>query len=99
MIELLEKVTGCRVEVSVFRLPCDLQDKFTAAGWRRPQACLDDGVQASMSAFALADRRAVDDGLRRLERDLRSGAWRERYGSLLELESFDAGYKFLSTGR
>ena len=32
LIELLEKVTGRRAEVSPFRLPRDLPAKFTAAG-------------------------------------------------------------------
>lgn len=98
--KLLGKVAGRRcVEVSVFRLPHDLRDKFAAAGWRRPRVYLDDGVRASISAFALADQRAVQDGLRRLAQDLDSGAWYEKHGRVLELEEFDAGYRFLSTGR
>jgi hypothetical protein len=52
-----------------------------------------------MSCFTLADRSVVEDGLRQLSRDLDSGAWRERHGSLLGREEFDAGYRFLSTGR
>jgi ubiquinone/menaquinone biosynthesis C-methylase UbiE len=99
VMELLGKVAGRHVEVSAFRLPHDLRDKFAAAGWRRPRGYLDDGVRAGMSAFALADRRAVRDRLRRLERDLDSGAWHEKHGSILELEEFDAGYRFLSIRR
>jgi ubiquinone/menaquinone biosynthesis C-methylase UbiE len=98
-IELLGKVAGGHVEVSAFRLPHDLRDKFAAAGWRRPRVYLDDDVRAGISAFALADRRAVRDGLRRLERDLDSGTWYQKHGSILELEEFDAGYRFLSIGR
>lgn len=95
-IELLGKVASQDdVEVSAFRLPYDLQDRFAAAGWRQPEMYLDEGVRASMSAFALADPRGIREGLRRLRRDLDSGAWLKRHGSVLELENFDAGYRFL----
>ena len=97
--ELLRETTGRRVEVSAFRLPHDLRDKFAAAGWRRPRMYLYGGVRESISAFALADQRAVRDGLDRLKRDLDSGVWRKRHGRVLELETFDAGYRFLSAGR
>jgi ubiquinone/menaquinone biosynthesis C-methylase UbiE len=99
VVELLGKITGRSVEVSTFRLPPDLEDKFAAAGWRRPRIYLDEGVREGISAFALADRCAVRDGLYRLKRDLDSRAWHEKHGSVLELEDFDAGYRFLSTGR
>jgi ubiquinone/menaquinone biosynthesis C-methylase UbiE len=96
VVELVERTTGRDIEVSEFPLPHDLQDGFAAAGWRRPETYLDAGARAAMSCFALADRSVVEEGLRRLSRDLDSGAWRERYGSLLGREEFDAGYRFLS---
>src|SRR5215207_1819273 len=99
VVELVERVTSRRVEVSEFPLPHDLRDGFAAAGWRRPQTYLDAGARAAMSCFALADRSAVEAGLRRLRRDLDSGVWAKRHGSVLGLEEFDAGYRFLSTGR
>ncbi len=99
VVELLERVSGSRVEVSEFALPHDLQDGFAAAGWRRPETYLDAGTRAAMSCFALADLSVVEDGLSRLSRDLDSGAWRERHGSVLGREEFDAGYRFLSVGR
>jgi ubiquinone/menaquinone biosynthesis C-methylase UbiE len=99
VVELVERATGRGIEVSEFHLPHDLQDGFAAAGWRRPEKYLDADARAAMSCFALADRSVVEDGLRQLSRDLDSGAWRERHGSLLGREEFDAGYRFLSTGR
>jgi ubiquinone/menaquinone biosynthesis C-methylase UbiE len=99
VVGLLERITGKRVEVSEFPLPHDLQDGFAAAGWRRPQTYLDAGARAAMSCFALADRSVVEEGLRHLRRDLDSGDWAKRHGSILRLEEFDAGYRFLSTGR
>ena len=99
VVGLVERVTGRRVEVSEFPLPHDLRDGFAAAGWRRPETYLDHGVRAAMSCFARAEQSAVEDGLRRLSRDLDSGAWRERHGSVLGREEFDAGYRFLNIGR
>ncbi len=99
IVELLERGSGGRVGVSEFPLPHDLRDGFAAAGWRRPEMYLDASVRAAMSCFALADRPVVEDGVRRLGRDLNSGAWRERHGSILGREEFDAGYRFLGVGR
>ena len=56
---------------------------------------LDGEVRAGISAFALAEQQAVEEGLQRLGRDLRSGAWHARYHPVLTLEDFDAGYRFL----
>ncbi len=83
------------MEVSDFRLPHDLRDKFAAAGWRRPWLYLDGEVRAGISAFALAEQQVVEEGIQRLRRDLRSGAWHARYHPVLTLEDFDAGYRFL----
>jgi ubiquinone/menaquinone biosynthesis C-methylase UbiE len=99
VVELLERVSGRRIEISEFPLPHDLRDGFAAAGWRRPETYLDAGTRAAMSCFALADPSVVRDGVRRLGRDLDSGAWREGHGSVLAREEFDAGYRFLHVGR
>ncbi len=74
VVELLERVSGRRIEVSEFPLAHDLRDGFAAAGWRRPEMYLDAGARAAMSCFALADQTTAEDGLRRLSRDLDSGA-------------------------
>lgn len=95
VVRLVQEATGGAVEVSDFRLPRDLQDKFAAAGWRRPWMYLDKEVRAGISAFALAEQRMIGEGLERLSQDLQSGVWHARYWSILQLEDFDAGYRFL----
>jgi ubiquinone/menaquinone biosynthesis C-methylase UbiE len=90
-----ETTGGGSVEVFDFRLPHDLRDKFAAAGWRRPWMYLDGEVRAGISASALAEQQALEEGLQRLGRDLRSGAWHARNHPVLKLEDFDAGYRFL----
>jgi SAM-dependent methyltransferase len=82
------------VAVSPVPVPHDCTDGFLAAYWRRPRAYLDPKIRAAMSSFwALGD---VSAPLRRLEADLDSGAWDERYSDLLALEALDCGYRLVT---
>ena len=83
------------VEVSAVPIPHNCIDGFLAGYWRRPAAYLDERVRAAMSSFwALGD---VSEGLAKLEADLKSGAWEQRYSSLLDLEELDCGYRLVET--
>jgi SAM-dependent methyltransferase len=74
-------------------VPHDCIDGFLYAYWRRPAAYLDAHVRSGSSSFwAIGD---VEAGLRRLERDLASGAWRDQYGTLLARDSLDVGYRLV----
>ena len=77
----------------VLPVPHDCTDGYLCAYWRGPSAYLDPNVRTTMSSFyALGD---VVGGLGRLEADLRSGRWEERYGSLLALDTNDVGYRLV----
>ncbi len=81
------------VDITAVPVPHDCSDGFMAAYWRRPAAYLDPKIRSAISPFwALGD---VSAELSRLERDLESGAWAERYGALLELDAYDAGYRLV----
>lgn len=83
------------VAVSAVPIPHDCTDGFLAAYWRRPAAYLDERVRAAISSFwALGD---VSAGLARLETDLQSGAWEQRYGDLRDLAELDCGYRLVTT--
>ncbi|MBI3453805.1 MAG: class I SAM-dependent methyltransferase [Rhodospirillales bacterium] len=83
------------VEVSSVPIPHDCADGFLAGYWRRPAAYLDERVRGAMSSFwALGD---VSEGLRKLEADLKSGSWEQRYSHLLNLESLECGYRLVET--
>ena len=83
------------VEVRPVPIPHDCTDGFLCAYWRRPRAYLDPKVRAAISSFhALGD---VSDALARLDADLDGGAWFERYGGLLDLVAYDAGYRLVTT--
>ena len=83
------------VSVLPLPIPHDCRDGFLSAYWRRPTAYLDPRIRAAMSSFwAIGD---VSEALGRLERDLDSGAWVERYADLLDREEWDCGYRLVVT--
>jgi SAM-dependent methyltransferase len=82
------------VKVTPVPVPHDCSDGFLYAWWRRPHAYLDARTRSgSSSFFALGN--AAEAGLERLRRDLESGEWQRRYGELLTLEEYDAGYRLV----
>lgn len=84
------------VAITPVPIPHDCTDGFLAAYWRRPAAYLDPRIRAAMSSFhALGD---VSEALARLQGDLESGAWTERYGALATLEARDCGYRLVVSG-
>jgi len=93
--EIVDQLGDCSVEP--VPIPHDCVDGFLAAFWRRPEAYLDPRVRASISGFALLDQRTVARGIARLETDLKSGVWEQRFGNLRSLDALDAGYRLLAT--
>lgn len=83
----------CRVEPVL--VPNDCTDGFFAAYWRRPERYLEPGVRAAISGLALLDPTVVDRMVAELRADLASGRWHERHGDLLELDSYDHGYRLV----
>lgn len=87
-----EEVLG-PVEIAPVPIPHDCTDGFLSAYWRRPRAYLDPRIRAAMSSFwKLGD---ISAPLARLEADLVSGAWNERYGHLLARDALDCGYRLV----
>jgi hypothetical protein len=82
-------------EVRVLPLTRTFEDGVLGAYWCRPSAYLDPAVRAHMSGFARLDPVVVDRAMRRLRADIESGRWDARYGSLAELDVFDAGFRLL----
>ena len=92
-LDVYEQALG-PVEIALVPIPHDCQDGFLYAWWRRPHAYLDPRIRAGSSSFALCD--GIEEGVARLERDLQSGAWEERYGALLTQGSCDMGYRLIT---
>lgn len=80
-------------EVTPLPIPHDCQDGFLCAYWRRPEAYLDPLVRNSISTFSAIQN--PEPALQKLESDIQSGAWSQKYGALLELDACDLGYCLL----
>ena len=81
------------VEISPVLIPHDCTDGFLCAYWRWPRAYLDAELRkGSSSFFALGD---ISKALSRLDEDLKSGAWARRYGSVMDLDAMDLGYRLV----
>lgn len=81
------------VRIRPVPIPYDCTDGFLAAYWRRPADYLDPHIRSGMSSFwKIGD---VSAGLDKLDRDLRSGTWKERYGELFCQDRLDCGYRLV----
>ena len=78
-------------------IPHDCRDGFLSAYWRRPHAYLDKRVRDGISVFRLLPQEEVDEAMRRLEADLRSGEWERRNADILERTEMHLGYRLLSS--
>jgi hypothetical protein len=87
-----ENVLG-PLETITVPIPEDCCDGFLGAYWKRPDAYLAPIVRESISTFSKIGN--VDSQLARLKSDIVSGAWEERYSSLMDLGALDLGYRIL----
>jgi GNAT superfamily N-acetyltransferase/SAM-dependent methyltransferase len=94
--EVVDHLGNCTVEH--IAIPHDCRDGFLAAFWRRPEAYLDPQIRAGISAFALLDQETVARGIGRLEADLESGEWEQRFGSVRGLDTLDVCYRLVVAG-
>jgi hypothetical protein len=81
------------LETIIVPVPEDCRDGFLGAYWKRPRAYLDQKVREGISTFSKIGN--VDSQLARLESDIVSGAWDQRYRSLMDLKALDLGYRIL----
>lgn len=77
-------------------VPHDCSDGFLYAYWRRPSAYLEPFIRSGSSSFWAIG--SAEAGLQDLRRDLESGEWQRRYGDLLALDAYDAGYRLVVAG-
>ena len=82
------------VRISRVPVPHDCSDGFLYAYWRRPTAYLDPRIRSGISSF-WAIGESAEAGLTQLARDLRTGAWEQRYAGLLAEDEYDAGYRLV----
>lgn len=94
-IERLETILpACAVET--VPVPADCTDGFCIALWGRPEAHLDPRVRRASSVWHLLAAPAVDRGLKQLRRDLESGEWDRRHGTLRTQATLDVGLRLVT---
>lgn len=81
------------VDITPVHVPHDCVDGFLYAYWRRPAAYLDPKIRAAMSSFWAMKN--VPNALGQLERDLESGAWAKQNAELIDLDTYDVGYRLM----
>lgn len=89
MAQLAREFPG--LEVHTLEIPADCEDGFLAAYWCRPQAYLDSAVRECISSFT--NLPGMEKGLCTLEKDLKSGHWYQKNANILQMGSYDAGYR------
>ncbi|MEW6497175.1 MAG: class I SAM-dependent methyltransferase, partial [Cyanobacteriota bacterium] len=82
LISEIQTIAGGIVKSLVFPLPCDLSDSFAAVGWAKPELYLDSNIRNGISSFAKLDNSELNDGITRLQEDLKTGMWEREYGHL-----------------
>ncbi len=81
--------------IKSFPLPHDLSDKNMYSAWQEPERYLDAQFRKNTSGLALAPESEVQNGVKRLENDLHTGKWDQKYGYLRGQKFFDPGFKFI----
>jgi SAM-dependent methyltransferase len=97
-LEGLERFLG-PLSATPVPVPHDCVDGFFGAYWKRPAAYLDPAVRAGISVLHQVDPASLARALAALARDLRSGAWAERFAGLLDLDELDLGYRLVVAER
>jgi SAM-dependent methyltransferase len=82
------------IELTELPIPADCRDGFLGAYWKRPRAYLDPAVRASISTFSKIGDVTLE--LARLENDIDSGKWQQRYSSLQNINELDLGYRLVA---
>jgi SAM-dependent methyltransferase len=83
------------IERFPFPLPKDLVDHFASADWAYPETYLDEKFRKGISSFAKLSPENLERGLKNLKTDLANGNWNEKYGSILQKDTYDRGYLFI----
>jgi SAM-dependent methyltransferase len=76
-------------------VPHDCEDHFFAALWARPELLFDDDIVRPMWVWQGISEEARQAGRERLDADLKSGTWEQRYGHLRRQPELDVGLRLV----
>ncbi|HLY30027.1 MAG TPA: class I SAM-dependent methyltransferase [Ktedonobacterales bacterium] len=93
--EMVVAKLGGQTRIEPMLIPRDCVDGFGEAYWARPEAYLGAHIRVGMSCFQRLEPTELEEGLGRLDADLRSGAWDARHGSLRHMDELDCGHRLV----
>jgi hypothetical protein len=94
-IDHVRLVLGGTSSVSTVPIPHDCVDGFTEAFYARPEAFLNPDVRRSQSAWGFVSGDVEVASMEKLERDLESGEWDRKYGSLREQAEYSGSLRLI----
>ena len=89
------KSLGSDVTVSTVPIPLDCTDGFSEAYYGRPERLLDPGARRANSAWSFVDSESETRFAGKLESDLKTGVWDDKYGALRHLPFFDGSLRLV----
>jgi SAM-dependent methyltransferase len=97
--EQLARWLGGDVSIEPVLLARDTPDWMLGSYWAHPERVLDAGARAATSGFARMPTQVVERVVANVQRDLSSGEWDRRHGSLRELDAYDVGLRLIIARR
>ena len=98
-IDWIGATLGGRCTVQTIPVPIDCVDGFTEAYYARPERFLDPSVRKSQSAWSFVAADINEKRVAKLEADLRSGAWDERYRGWRTRPEFEGALRLIVAHR
>lgn len=86
---------GPNASVLSVPIPLNCTDGFSEAYYGRPERLLESGARRANSAWSFVEKEAEARFVNKLDADLRSGAWDQKYGKLRNLPFFDGSLRLL----
>lgn len=94
-LERLAEWLGSDVRIDALPIPRDTPDWTLGSFWAHPERVLDASARAATSGFARMSPAVVDRVVSEVSRDLASGLWDERHGTLRHLDALDVGLRLV----
>ena len=94
-IEQFSAWLGGHTRVEVLPVHRDTPDWTLMSFWAHPERVLNARARQGTSGFARMPPEVVDRAVTAVERDLATGIWDRRHGSLRKLDAFDAGMRVI----
>lgn len=93
--ELIINSLGGSCDIIPIPIPFDCVDGFQEAFYGRPEAFLKKEVRLNQSAWGFLPEGSEDKIVKRLEDDLKSGKWDEKYGEHRKMKTFTCALKLI----